>query len=48
MIVQRAKELNVRMTNAQGKLKKVSAEWAGWQDLHTRSTGGLHSWLEDA
>merc|ERR1711934_330826 len=26
VIVQRAKELNVRMTNAQGKLKKVSAE----------------------
>ena len=34
-IVARAKELNVRLTNAQGKLKKVSAEWAGWQYPHT-------------
>merc|ERR1712038_2133241 len=34
-IVARAKELNVRLTNAQGKLKKVSAERAGWQNPHT-------------
>ena len=29
-IVQRAKELNVRLTNAQAKSKKESTEWAFW------------------
>lgn len=44
-IVQRAKELNVRLTNAQAKSKKESTEWAFWwaktvllftSDLHYR------------
>ena len=30
-IVQRAKELNVRLTNAQAKAKKESAEWDSWR-----------------
>ena len=46
-IVERAKALNVRLTNGQARAKKVSNEWATWL-LQVLSDYALQLWLRTA